>query len=171
MKTTIRIFAFFLAIVLLSALSTPLYAEGSGSSSSTVTATVIASNSPVYSVAITSTLSAENLQRTAQNCNHDIPFTIEVSEILTLNDRQICVIVSGSDGEFVLQNGDGTSTLPYQVFAKANEDESINSGEIFATFTEIGKREGFVRIDQKNIKEADTYTGNLHFTFTLIEVE
>lgn len=171
MKITIRIFAFFLAVVLLTALSTPLYAEGSGSSSSTVTAKVIANNSPVYSVAISSTISAEDLQRTAQSCPKDIPFTIQVSGILTLNDRQICVIVSGSDGEFVLQNSDGTSTLPYQVFAKANEDEAIKSGEIFATFTEIGNREGFVRIDQKNITEADTYTGNLHFTFTLIEAE
>ena len=171
MKITVRIFAFFLAVVLLSALSTPLYAEGSGSSSSTVTATVIANNSPVYSVAISSSISAEDLQRTAQSSPRDIPFTIQVSEILTLNNRQICVIVSGSDGEFVLRNGDGTSTLPYQVFAKENKNHSIHSGEIFATFTEIGKREGFVRIDQKNITAADTYTGNLHFTFTLIDVE
>ena len=171
MKITIRIFSLFLAVLLLNALPMPLYAESSGSSSSTVTATVIANNSPVYSVAISSTISAENLQRTTQSTPKDIPFTVQISEILTLNDRQICVIVSGSDNKFVLKNEDGSSELPYQVFSKTNENESIKSGEIFATFTEIGERQGFVRIDQKNITQADTYTGNLRFTFTLIEVE
>lgn len=171
MKITTKLFSLFLVLVLLSSMPLTLCAEGSGSSAATVTATVIANNSPVYSVAVPTGISAEDLQRTAESSPRDIPFTIHISEILTLNDRQICVLVSGSDGEFVLKNEDGTSTLPYKVYSKTNEDKALESGGIFATFTGVGQQDGFVRIDQKDITRADTYTGNLRFTFTLIDAE
>ncbi len=171
MKIPTKPFSLFLVLVLLGMMPLTLYAEGTGSSAATVTATVIANNSPVYSVAVPTGIYADDLQRTAESSPKDIPFTIHISEILTLNDRQICVLVSGSDDAFVLKNEDGTSMLPYKVYSKAKEDESIEPGGIFATFTEIGKQDGFVRIDQKDIQKADTYTGNLRFSFTLMDIE
>ena len=171
MKIIIKFFSFFLILLLLSAMSITLCAEGAGSSNATVTATVIANNSPVYSVAVPTGITADNLIRTSESSFVDTKFTIHVSEVITLNGQQICVLVSGSDGEFVLKNADGTSTLPYKVYSKVNEDKSLNNGDIFATFTEEGSQEGFIRIDQKNITKADTYSGNLRFSFFVSDVE
>jgi hypothetical protein len=171
MKIPTKLFSLFLVLVLLGVMPLTLCAEGTGSSAATVTATVIANNSPVYSVAVPTGICADDLQRTADSSPKDIPFTIHISEILTLNDRQICVLVSGSEGEYILKNEDGTSTLPYKVYSKANKDKSIEHGGIFATFTEVGSQDGFIQIDQKNITKADTYTGNLRFSFTLMDID
>ena len=171
MKLTVKIFSLFLILVLLGTLTITLSAEGTGSSNATVTATVIANNSPVYSVAVPTGITADNLVRTSESSFVDTKFTIHVSEVITLNGQQICVLVSGSDGAFILQNTDGTSTLPYKVYSYANEDVSLSNGAVFATFTQEGSQEGFIRIDQKDITKADTYTGNLRFSFFVDEVE
>ncbi len=171
MKLAVKFFSFFLILVVLATLTITLSAEGTGSSNATVTATVIANNSPVYSVAVPTGITADNLIRTSESSFVDTKFTIHVSEVLALNGQQICVLVSGSDGEFILQNADGTSTLPYTVYSSANEDASLSSGDVFATFTQEGSQEGFIRIDQKNITKADTYTGNLRFSFFVGDVE
>ena len=163
MKLTIKIFAFFLMLLLMGTLTATICADGSGSSS--VTATVIANNSPLYSVSIPTGISAEGLQRTAESSYKDTEFAIQIMDTIGLNGQKIYVKVSSDVGSFVLTNANGTSTLPYTVYAKNNPETSLTYNGVFATFEGQEKQLGFIRIDQKDIRQADTYTGNLRFTF------
>lgn len=163
MKLTIKIFALFLMLVLMGTMTTTICADGSGSSS--VTATVIANNSPLYSVSIPTGISADNLQRTAESSYKDTDFAIQVMDAIALNGQKIYVKVSSDNGSFVLKNANGTSTLPYAVYAKNAPETPITYNGVFATFEGQEKQMGFIRIDQKDIRQADTYTGNLRFTF------
>lgn len=165
MKITVKIISFFIVLLLIAAFSVTLYAE-----EATVTATVIATNSPTYTVVIPQEItSAEDLQRTETTSYHKEAFTVSVPEALFLEGKQITVRVWGDDGLFVLKNADGSSTLPYEVFSDAEENASQN-GDVFASFTEVGSQSGFVRIDQKNITQSDIYTGNLRFSFALEDI-
>ena len=167
MKITVKIVSLFLVLLLMGAMSVTLYAE-----ETTVTATAIATNSPFYTVVVPGEItSADDLQRTETTSYHKESFTIGVSEALFLDGKQISVRVFGGDGVFTLKNADGSSTLPYEVFSDANIEKSLQNGEVFATFREVGSQSGFVRIDQKNITRADTYTGNLRFSFSLSDIE
>ena len=87
-----------------------------------------------------------------------------------MEGKQIDVRVYGDDGVFALKNADGSSWLPYEVFSKADAQKALQSGDIFATFTEVGEANGFIRIDQKNITQADTYTGTLRFSFSVSDI-
>ena len=167
MKITIKIVSFYLVLLLMGAMSITLYAE-----ETTVTATAIANNSPIYTIVVPQEItSTDDLQRTETTSYHKEPFTISVTEALFLDGKQISVRVYGEDGAFALKNADGSSTLPYEVFSDANVEKSLQNGEVFATFREVGSQSGFVRIDQKNITKADIYTGNLRFSFSLSDIE
>ena len=165
MKITVKIISFFIVLLLIAAFSVTLYAE-----EATVTATVIATNSPTYTVVIPQEItSAEDLQRTETTSYHKEAFTVSVPEALFLEGKQITVRVWGEDGLFVLKNADESSTLPYEVFSDA-EENALQNGDVFASFTEVGSQSGFVRIDQKNITQSDIYTGNLRFSFALEDI-
>lgn len=166
MKLTIKIFSMFLILLLLGAMSVTLYAEESN-----IIATVIATNSPTYSIIVPTEISAADLQRTSTTQYYTQEFDIEVPEILFLDGKQIDVRVYGDDGVFALRNADGSSMLPYEVFSNADVNTPLQSGAIFASFTEVGKQSGFVRVDQKDITKTDTYTGNLRFSFAVSEIE
>lgn len=168
MKISLKIISLCIILLLLGAMTVTLYAESP--QSATVTATVIANNTPTYSVQVPESICAENLQQTAESTPVDTPFTISIPEVLSLDGKQICVRVYGDNGVFALQGSDGI-VLPYQVFSNTNTTQPLNSGDIFATFTAEGEQSGFVRIDQKDITKADTYTGNLRFSFFVNDVE
>jgi len=165
MKIAKKIVTLLLVLALLSLLSITLYAA-----EATVTATVVAKNEPTYSVIVPPTLSAADLQRTEVSVFYQKEFTVSVPEVAFLDGKQIEVRVFGDNGVFALRNADGSSLLPYEVFSNTNTDISLQNGEIFATFTEIGEASGFIRIDQKNITRADTYTGNLMFVFSVNDI-
>ena len=167
MKITTKIISLCLVLLLMGAMSVTLYAE-----ETTVTATAIASNSPIYTVVVPQEItSTEDLQRTETTSYHNEAFTVSVTEALFLDGKQISVRVWGEDGTFVLKNADGSSTLPYEVFSNTNAESALQDGDVFATFTTVGSQSGFVRIDQKNITKADIYTGNLRFSFSLSDIE
>lgn len=166
MKITVKFFSLFLVLLLLSAMSVTLYAEESN-----VTATAIANNSPIYTIVVPTEISADDLQRTETTNYYKENFSISVPEDLLLQGKQISVRVYGDDGVFALKNADGSSILPYEVFSDANTENSLQNGNVFATFREAGSQSGFVRIDQKNIIKADVYTGNLRFAFALEDIE
>lgn len=165
MKLSIKIFSLLLILLLLGAMTVTIYAE-----EATVTATVIATNGPTYTVVVPSEISAADLIRTPETSYYKKNFTISVPEALFLEGKQIDVRVYGDDGVFALKNADGSSILPYEVFSDANAQKALQSGDVFATFTEIGEQSGFVRIDQKNITQADTYTGTLRFSFSVSDI-
>ncbi|MBQ4273608.1 MAG: hypothetical protein IJB94_01380 [Clostridia bacterium] len=169
MKMTLKIVSLCAILLLLGAMTLTLYAEEP--QSSTVSATVIATNTPTYSVIVPTGITADDLQRTSESDFVDKEFTISIPEVLSLDGRQICVRVYGDNGVFVLQGSDGTSTLPYQVYSNANTEQALASGDVFAIFTQEGEQSGFVRIDQKDILKTDTYTGNLRFSFFVGDVE
>lgn len=169
MKIAFKVISLCLIALLLGAMTVTLYAEAP--QSSTVSATVIATNTPTYSVQVPAGITAEDLQRTSESDFVDKAFTISVPEVLSLGGQQICVRVYGDNGVFALQSSDGTATLPYQVYSNANTQQALNSGDIFAIFTEAGEQGGFVRIDQKDITKTDSYTGNLRFSFFVSDVE
>ena len=167
MKITIKIIALCLVLLLMGAMSITLYAA-----ETTVTATAIINNSPIYTVVVPQEItSTEDLQRTETTSYHDEAFTICVTEALFLEGKQINVRIYGEDGVFALKNADGSSTLPYEVFSDANIESALQDGDVFATFTAIGSQSGFVRIDQKNITRADVYTGKLRFSFALEDID
>ncbi len=166
MKIAIKICSLLLVLLLLSAMTVTLYA-----SESNVTATVIATNTPTYTIVVPEDISADDLQRTPETSYYKEAFTISVPEVLFLDGKKIEVRVYGDDGVFALKNADGSSMLPYEVFSSANVENALQSGDIFATFTQVGNASGFIRIDQKNITAADTYTGNLRFSFSVSDVE
>ena len=165
MRFTRKIITLLLVLALLSLMSITLYAA-----EATVTATVVATNTPTYTVIVPPELSATDLQRTETSVYYQKEFIVSVPEVSFLDGKQIEVRVWGGNGVFALTNADGNSILPYEVFSNANTDLSLQNGEIFATFTEPGEASGFVRIDQKNITRADTYTGNLMFSFSVSDL-
>ena len=166
MKLTIKICSLLLVLLLLSAMTVTLYA-----SESTVTATVIATNAPTYTIVVPEDISANDLQRTPETSYYKENFTISVPEVLFLEGKKIEVRVWGDDGVFALKNTAGSSILPYEVFSNTDVENALQSGDIFATFTQVGSADGFIRIDQKNITTADTYTGNLRFSFSVSDIE
>ena len=166
MKMTMKICSLLLVLLLFGAMSITLYAEESN-----ITATVIATNGPTYTIVVPSEISAADLQRTPQTSYYQKDFTISVPEVLFLDGKKIDVRVYGDDGVFALKNADGSSTLPYEVFSNANKENALQNGDVFATFTAVGEASGFIRIDQKNITTADTYTGNLRFSFSVSDIE
>ncbi len=165
MKMTMRLCSLLLILLLLGAMTLPLYAAESN-----VTATVIATNSPTYTVVVPSEILADDLQRTPETSYYKEDFTIRVSEVTFLDDKKIEVRVYGDDGVFALKNTDGSSILAYEVFSTANEENALQNGDVFATFTQVGEASGFIRIDQKNITQADTYTGTLRFSFSVSDI-
>ena len=166
MKLTVKICLLLLVFLLLGAMTVTLYAE-----ESTVTATVIAKNSPTYTVIVPEEISADDLIRTPETSYHKEGFSVSVTEVLNLDGKKIEVRVWGDDGVFALKNADGSSILPYEVFSNTNVENALQSGDIFATFTQVSSADGFIRIDQKNITTADTYTGNLRFSFSVSDIE
>ena len=169
MKITFKLVSLCIVLLLLGSLSVTLYAESP--QNATLSATVIATNTPTYSVQVPTGITAEDLQRTTESDYVDKEFTIGVPEVLSLNGKQICVRVYGDNGVFALQNADATSWLRYEVYSNANTTLPLQSGDVFATFTAVGEQSGFVRIDQKDITHADTYTGNLRFSFFVSDIE
>lgn len=166
MKLTIKICSLLLVLLLLSAMTVTLYAE-----ESTVTATVIATNAPTYTVIVPESISADDLVRTPETSYYKEEFTVNVTEVFNLDGKKIEVRVYGDNGVFALKNADGSSTLPYEVFSNENVENALQSGDVFATFTKVGETSGFIRINQKNITAADTYTGNLRFSFSVSNIE
>ena len=169
MKIAFKVISLCLIALLLGAMTVTLYAEAP--QSSTVSATVIATNTPTYSVQVPTGITAEDLQRTTESDFVDKEFTIGVPEALLLEGKQICVRVYGDNGVFALQNANGTSWLRYEVYSNANIELPLQSGDVFATFTAVGEQSGFVRIDQKDITQTDTYTGYLRFSFFVSDIE
>lgn len=166
MKLTIKICSFLLVLLLLSAMTVTLYAE-----ESTVTATVIATNTPTYTVVVPQEISADDLVRTPETSYYKENFTVSVTEVSFLDGKKIEVRIWGDDGVFALKNADSSSTLPFEVFSNEDLESALQSGDVFATFTKVGEAGGFIRIDQKNITIADTYTGNLRFSFSVSNIE
>ena len=166
MKFTTKICSILLVLFLLSMLTPTLYAEETN-----VTATVIATNGPTYTVVIPAEISVDDLRRTPETSYYKRNFTISVPEVSLLNGKQIEVRVLGDDGAFALKNTDGSAILPYEVFSATGAETALQSGDIFATFVGVGNAQGFIRIDQKNISTADTYTGNLRFSFSVSDIE
>ena len=166
MKLTIKICSLLFVLLLLGAMTVTLYAE-----EATVTATVIAKNTPSYTVVVPEEISADDLIRTPETSYYKEEFTVSVTEAFNLDGKKIEVRVYGDDGVFALKNADGSSTLPYEVFSNENVDNALQSGDVFATFTKVGETSGFIRINQKNITTADTYTGNLRFSFSVSDIE
>ena len=166
MKITAKLFSLALVLLLLSCMSVTLYAEQTN-----VTATVVETNTPSYTIIVPDGITATDLQRTSTSVYYDKEFTVSIPESLPMNGKQICVRVYGDDGVFALKNATGDAVLPYEVFSNADAEQSLANGDIFATFVQVGEQTGFVRVDQKNITKADTYTGNLRFAFSVTDIE
>ncbi len=167
MKATVKICSLLLVLLLLSTMTVTLYAEDG---SSNVTATVISTNAPTYTISVPSDLSADDLVRTPGTSYYQKEFTVSISDAVFLDGKQIDVRVYGDDGVFALKSSDGTAILPYDVFSNQNIEKALQNGDVFATFTQVGEADGFIRIDQKNITVADTYTGNLRFSFSVSDI-
>ncbi len=164
MKMTKQLCTLLLALLMFVAMPLTLHAQ-----ESTVTATVIATNEPTYQITIPNIVEANDLHRTAGTSYYQKEFSISVSEIDFLNGKEICVRVYGDDGEFALYNADRSDKLAYEVYSTADTENALNSGDVFASFTEPSTQNGYIQIDQKDITREDTYTGNLSFAFFIVD--
>lgn len=160
MKTMKKLFAILLAITLICATPLTLCAQEAN-----VTATVIAANEPTYQITIPASLSADDLHRTAETDYYEKEFEVSINEVSFLNGKVITVRVYSENGDFVLQGTDHDETLAFEVFSTADLTNPLESGDVFATFDEARAQTGMIRIDQKDIRVADTYTGSLSFAF------
>ena len=167
MRFSKKIFSFVLILTLFCLMSITLSAA-----ESTVSATVVSTNAPTYTVIVPPEIPVADLQRTEVSVYYQKEFVISIPEASFLDGKKIEVRVWGEDGVFALKNADGSSYLPYEVFSTgADLEVAVQNGEVFATLTEVGDASGFVRIDQKNITRADTYTGSLTFSFSVSDIE
>jgi hypothetical protein len=84
---------------------------------------------------------------------------------------EVTVEQNGTGEDFVLTGDIGDQdTLPISIHNKSDFSTSLVSGDIFATFIEDGKVDGWVRLDQSNINRAGTYKGTVVFRVSLEEI-
>ena len=146
-------------------------ANGAASGSSTITAQTKAVNQPEFTVTIPQSIAPANpIDRTPQSQEHDIDFSVSVSNLQYLNGMQIQVLLSAPNDRFVLLCDE--HELPFRVFRKLDGDtetEIPQTGGEFAIFQADGTANGTVRIDSVNITHEGQYGGYITFTVKAIE--
>lgn len=131
--------------------------------------------SPTYAIVIPSTVNVGELRQTNEsdpNRNALTKFTVKAQNVGNLfGEKEIQVSVRSNDagGVFYLQDGNG-ATLPFELFADESLQTSINSGDIFARFSENGSVDTWICIDQSKISKSGIYNGVLVFSYTVEEI-
>ncbi|MBQ9132156.1 MAG: hypothetical protein IJX62_06780 [Clostridia bacterium] len=170
-------FLFFLMLCMMVNTTLCVYADltpnasGSAAGSSTITAQTKAVNQPEFTVTIPENIApSAPIDRTPQSQNHDIEFSVSVSNLQYLNGMQIQVLLSAPNDQFVLLCGE--HELPFEVYRKTGASsftEIPETGGEFATFLEDGTATGIVRIDSYNITHEGQYGGYITFTVQAVE--
>ncbi len=131
--------------------------------------------SPTYAIVIPSTVNVGELRQTNESDpdrNALTKFTVKAQNVGNLfGEKEIQVSVRSNDagGVFYLQDGNG-ATLPFELFADESLQTSINSGDIFARFSENGSVDTWICIDQSKISKSGIYNGVLVFSYTVEEI-
>ena len=165
MRTTVlqKAMLLFLCMSILLATSMPICAA----QNTTVSATVIANNAPTYQITIPATIEASDLSRTAQSSIYCKEFAVTVSSVSELNGKQICLRLYSEGEGFHLKNSDTEDLLPFAVHGPITPDTPLQSGDVFARFSEAKTETGSIRIDQKDILSSGTYTGSILFSISV----
>ncbi|MBQ8310811.1 MAG: hypothetical protein IJX80_07355 [Clostridia bacterium] len=133
--------------------------------STPVSATVIAQNSPTFTLTIPATLETESVTRTSESTPYSIPFEITMSDLSALNGKTVFLhLYSGDDG-FNLRNEN--TLLPFTVYGPLDPVTPLKNGDLFASFTEAKTETGRIQIDQKDITSSGSYSGSILFSVTI----
>ena len=161
-----------LSLCLLFSLPLSLSAESNEAQSSTVSATVIAINSPSYNVTIPDLVGSTTLYRTSGSELYTEEFTFTVSNVSFLNGRSLCIRLYSEDGEFYLYNKTANAKLPFLVYGPLATDTPLKSGDVFAYYSEgdeTSSYKGRIAIDCKDITADGDYEGTVNFSISIIE--
>ncbi|MBQ9132157.1 MAG: hypothetical protein IJX62_06785, partial [Clostridia bacterium] len=130
---------------------------------------------PTYTVSIPSTIPVGSLEQTVakQDQSHlsNTSFRVTVSNVDHLfNEKKVVVSITSDDstGNFVLRDRDNNVyLLPYAVFTAYGNEHEIDSGEVFAEFTDNGEISGYVQIDRSQISRDGSYSGTMIFSIAV----
>lgn len=151
-------------------LSVP-FALSAAAQSTNISATAIAANAPNYEMTIPATIRTQDLHRTTGSDVYSESFEITVSDLTLLNGRRICVRLYSEDDCFALYHAESGVALPFEVYGPLQTDVPMKNGDVFAYFTTPGAQTGYIRIDQKDITTAGTYSGAIHFAVSVASGE
>lgn len=131
-----------------------------------ISANVTAASKPEFTVSIPSGISFDSLVRTANDDLKRSAFEVGVSGVEYLNGKTINVTLSAPNGGYYLY-AEGHA-LPYSVSLTGSTVNAEN-GSLTVLFTEDGATDGYVEVNQKDIRVTGTYSGSLVFTVSLDE--
>ena len=127
---------------------------------------------PTYAIVIPSTIDVGELRQTDESDPDRYSltkFTVEAKDVSNLfgeKEIQVSVKSDNENGIFSLQDGNG-GVLPFELFAEEDAQTHINSGDVFAHFTQNGSVDTWIRIDQSKISQSGIYNGVLIFSYTI----
>ena len=136
-------------------------------SSVVIEATTTLDNTPDFMISIPTVIPMEDIQRTAEPSVKSKTFSVKLNAAEELDDQQVEVFVSAPDDQFALYCD--VYRLPYQLFNQASGGAPLESGDLFAIFTQNGEVTGRVEVDEMNIPATGTYSGSLQFLVTVRE--
>ena len=161
-----------LSVYILFSLPITLSAENAEAQDSIFSATVIAVNTPAYTIEIPQSIGTDQLYRTDGSATHTEEFEISISDVSFLNGRKLCVRLYSEDGTFNLYHTDTGDALPYLVYGPMDENTPMVNGDVFAYYTEQDAEkvcEGRIVVDQKDIRVGGDYEGSLKFSVSIVD--
>lgn len=134
-------------------------------SSMEIEATTTLGNEPDFTVSIPVSIPMEDIQRTAESSIQSKSFSVQVVNDKGLQGKCIDVFVAVPNDEFALYYD--VYRLPYHLYNQESGGDPLNSGDLFASFTQQGTVTGRVEVDEMNIPATGTYSGSLQFIVTV----
>lgn len=120
---------------------------------------------PKFSISVPTGIPLGNISKTEESSVKSATFTVSVSNLEDLGEKQIRVLLSTPYEAFCMWSGD--HVLPYQIFSEEQAGEPIAIGGVFYTFTQAQTVTGRVEVDQMDIPAEGSYGGILHFIFRI----
>lgn len=131
---------------------------------------------PTFAIVIPSVINVGELRQTDEadpERTSLTKFTVEAQNVNYLfgeKEIQISVNTKDPNGVFYLQDESG-AILPFDLLAAKDAQTPIANGDVFATFTENGSVDTWIRIDQSKIVQSGIYNGVLVFSYSVVDIE
>ncbi len=141
-----------------------------GSGGTSIEATTVIITKPSFTVSVSSGISLGTLIRTETDSYKTAPLSVGVTEIQSLDGKQVRVSISTSDGSFCLYNAQNDA-LPYEVYNQAEDGTPLASGDTYHVFTSVETVSGRVQVNEKDITAEGDYSATLTFNFSVEDAE
>lgn len=155
------LFILLLALCVGSFTILPLFAAAPADGSTGIQVSTEIVNYPDFTISIPTVIPLGEIQRTAETSIKSADFSVTVSDLEPLEDQRIDVSLISPDGEFYLYSG--VYRIPYEIFNLESGGTALESGDVFASFTQSGEVKGRVEVDQSKILAEGTYGASVQF--------